>query len=102
MILKVTEASKYIGVSINTLRRKKVKESRLAWAINTNYTDIDNKIYNGFIGRGWIGSQWNDKDDFRQAIFRTRISARKELFRIQQSFPNAKIVRVRITIEELT
>jgi len=80
--------------------KKRLVESRYAWGINVRYMDLDGKYYPGFIGRMWINHIWDDTDDIRQAIFRTRKSARLVLPRIKNSFPDAKIVKIKIIIQE--
>ena len=76
-----------------------------AWAINTNYIDIDGKKYPGFIGRYW----WFEKiehtpeklEGCRVALFKTRKIARRNLQWVKSSFPKAKVKKVHVTIEEI-
>ena len=82
--------------------KKSLVESRMAWAINTNYTDIDGKYYPGFIGVLYFNPDIPTYQDNRICLFRTRKDARIHFKKIYPSFPKAKIVKVRITINEVT
>ena len=76
-----------------------------AWAINTNYIDIDGEKYPGFIGRYW----WFEETEHipeklegcRVALFKTREIARRNLQWVKSSFPKAKVKKVHVTIEEI-
>ena len=76
-----------------------------AWAINTNYIDIDGEKYPDFIGRYWgfgkIERIPEKLEGCRVALFKTRKIARRNLQWVKSSFPKAKVKKVHVTIEEI-
>ena len=76
-----------------------------AWAINTNYIDIDGGKYPDFIGRYWgfekIEHIPEKLEGCRVALFKTRKIARRNLQWVKSSFPKAKVKKVHVTIEEI-
>ncbi len=77
-----------------------MKTEFTAWAINTNYTDIDGKKYPGFIGRYWWKPVPKHLEGCRFALFKTRKEVGIALVNVKQSFPRATVKKVHVTIEE--
>lgn len=83
-------------------RKKSLVENKFAWAIETQYIDIDGANYNSFIGVYYFERKnFECVDGNRTCLFRTRKIAREHLPRLKDAFPKAKIRKVRITIKEL-
>ena len=81
-----------------------MKNTFYAWAINTNYVDIDGSKKPGFIGRYW----WFEEKEYipekfegcRIALFKTRETARRNLEWVKSSYKKASVVKVKVTVEE--
>jgi len=81
-----------------------MKKEFTAWAINTNYVDIDGTKKPGFIGRYWWfeenGHIPEKLEGCQVALFKTREIARKNLPWAKSAFPHAKVKKVNVTVEE--
>ncbi len=66
-----------------------------AWAIGT--------VEVGHLGHGWFDwlSDAPHVHGCRTALFATRREARLALPRLKRTFPKARVVRVRVTIQEI-
>ena len=76
---------------------KRSRETRLSWSVDSRSSEG-----HGLLGRGWF--EWPPPpDSFRfytyPVLFRTRREARESLDRCKQSFPKARVVRVKVTVE---
>ena len=79
-----------------------MREQKTAWAIETNYTDIDGSKYNGFIGIYYFQRETTKPyQSLTTATFSTREEARRHLpiVKTQYGFPKAKVVKITITKE---
>ena len=83
------------------MKGKLVKKTK-AWAIETNYTDIDGKYYNSFLGVLRFAPGYPEyADGNRIALIRTRKIGRRYLKEVRFSWPDAKLVRVEVTVKEV-
>ena len=75
-----------------------MKNTFYAWAINTNYVDIDGSKKPSFLGRYW----WFARkfEGCRIALFNTSEIARKNLQWVKSSYKKASVVKVKVTVEE--
>ena len=81
---------------------RKLKETMTRWAIKSNETDIDGKAYNGFTGTAYFDRVHSLPWQFHTALFLTRRDARTYMrAKVKQSFPNAQVVRVKVTVSEI-
>lgn len=83
--------------SVSTSRHKYgnfIERVSGAWAIDTR-----SKEYHGLVGYGyWKWERPDHLSGYRTATFSTREAARKDLPRIRESFPKAKVIRVTVII----
>jgi len=79
-----------------------IRQTFYAWAINTNYVDIDGSKHPGFIGRYWWGPKVPiNLEGCRVSLFKTRKEAKAVLSEVRETFPKASISKVEVTINEV-
>ena len=83
------------------MKRKLIKKTK-AWAIETNYVGVAGKYYNHFLSVFNLAPTYPEYAQGNKVVlFETRKIGRKYLKEVRYPWPDAKLVKVEVTIKAI-